>query len=185
MDVELLELARRVAVRHARVYGRGDVDDLVAQAWLALVEEYPRLAARFGEPVDRVLVGRMVKLRLVDCVRTQRGRHRRKAHDRAVSLDVLRDVGFDVPAADDAIVDGEVDGPVGVAGVVDEVVGCQPAWLREQTRLICEWIVAGRTQAEIADELGVSVSRVSQLVAQIGERVRELHEIGSPLRIAI
>lgn len=183
MDGELLEVARQVAVRHARSYGRGDVDDLVGQAWLVLVEEYPRLVERFGEPVDRALVGRMVRFRLVDYVRTQRGRYRRKAHDQAVSLDGLREVGFDVP--DEAVVVGEVDEPVGVAELVETAVGCQPAWLRGQTRLICEWIAAGRTQTEIAVELGVSEARVSQLVAQIGERVREVHETGSPLRIAV
>lgn len=180
---EHVELARRIGHWYARRRGHFSLEaDYVSEAVAVL---YEQLARR--DDVDDGMVGAIVRNRLCDWDRAQHGRnaHRRAPHANSVSFDAMGiEDGFDAPdtgpSVEEQVCEGERLGIDRVIELIGYAAGVERAG---QSELICRWLSEGRGFGWIAGELGISDSRVSQLVAELGDRVRS-HQLAASILCA-
>jgi DNA-directed RNA polymerase specialized sigma24 family protein len=148
LEVEL-EVARRVALGQARrkgLYGPV-VEDLLSDAYLAAILLCEEWDPSFDVPRP-VYVGMYCERRMIDLYRQRHGRSGCP--------------WVEVP------LDEEWDWPLPEVDVLDVT------WILAQTsgreRYVCDRIMAGAYHREIASELGVSKTRVRQLIDKVRER---------------
>jgi len=157
-------MGRRFALKNP-VYG--EPDDAAQDACVALLAEWPKLCAQHPDGVHNGVICAVVTRRLIDRLRTVTGWKRVQRPRPTVPLDGIPE-RYHPPDTFDTEAEA-LRGVEGVEAMIERIVRDASYTDRQevQHRYVLRRLAEGGRQTDIADELGITISRVGQLVARL------------------
>lgn len=169
---DLIAYTRRIGYMVATQCGQLWMsEDIASEAVACLLAEWPIIVERYGPTPPTRLVATVVTRRLTDWLRTEFGRYHRKPHADAVVLLDPEGNTIDLPDPNDAF-DGAGEIDLGLEELIDLVLMAVSDDQRPTMEIVCRALAGGQTLAEIGDILGVTESRASKLVTELGDRAQ-------------
>lgn len=174
-DVEIA-IAQKVGRNFAGRASWSSREDVEQDAVVALLTAWPDLTARYADGVPPGAINVVITRRLVDQLRAQSGWRRKVRTPTPLLVDELH------PAERErALRDRHSD--TEAAGLADVILAEQIDLLvsthldpgrRARARFICEQAAAGRTLWQIGGDLGITGTRVGQVMKDLALRARFL-----------
>lgn len=184
-----------------------DDDDYVQEAQLALIVEWPTLLVRYPDGIRYRTMRTVIRNRLHDYRRRDRGRLPKSnmlrrppiSLDRAIA-DVIemQDLQSFAPlkaaiemqlidpseCVEDDVLDRLYmeDQPARLKALIEELVTPMPSHWRNRYRVVCRGLARGDSTATTARKLGISAPRVSNLVADLRAAAVRTDRSGSSRR---